>query len=491
MKKLFIFLPVIFLLSFFKNSCLMSAYAFETSDFIGKDIHSIVADDFDQGYDDALSTFKSYEHILYFNGNNFGLNVEGRAYYYSFVLPITSSNTFTTSLSDDNSCYTIEFGSSCPDNCRVANYNFYYDSDDIITGYGGYSSFYNYFISGTSITRVEYYPQAKEIKFYNGDTVVVTVTDIFNVQSTIEDLPSSALDLEVTFNPVLSGNIDRILVSDDGTKYYGSGFKMTLNNKSSSAAQYRMAIFEGEVTGFGSWQFDFERAVYIYYTDEWYFGRDISTQSLTARPIKQYGPTLNHYIDGFTVEEQVFNWSQIDIEENTIYTVVVEASSSTFDCVYPVSDNVNYEDSSTGEYSLLYSNFENVYCSTFSVDYLGDITYNHDDDSNGIKPYNCYDDAKRLSLTRSAYVNEDGIIDYSDLNVYEDPNSWYNTSTFGSAISKDNKFVADDVTDISVNFSNFSGFIFSVFNLLPASYWNIFYIGFVALIIIGVIKVVK
>ena len=303
---------------------------------------------------------------------------------------------------------------------------------------------------------------------------------------------------------------------------------MTVTNNSRFGVQYRMAIFEGtSIVSFpsGGIYGDTDNCIFAYLTKQWVMAADISTMRHLyswETATKQYTSCNWHYLIAGAFDEQFFKFSQINFKPNVDYTVIVEAvpnpggmTSIYFTGNTVVGSNPNHSmDSSFEKYILSNDDIQQVYCSVFSINDLTGATYDPNDTSNGIIPNCNHEDYARAINTRDAYEREDGSVDYTSYNAYDDPDSWINDPKIKSSeewLALGNTFYEDGVTSLSYSGSSFAGssfvpasvgslgsgisnfgyFLTSVFGLLPPAFSSLLTLGIITVVIIGIIKAVK
>lgn len=349
---------------------------------------------------------------------------------------------------------------------------------------------------------------------------------LFDCQYDLEGV-SAGLNVSVEFQPDLSGSVDRTITNGSGASGLSQGFNMTVSNNGRVPCQYRMAIFEGtSILAYpsGGIYSDTDNCIYAYLTKQWVMAADISTMRhiyAYETATKQFTSCNWHYLAAGTTDEQFFKFSQINFKPNVEYTVIVEVvpNSGGMTSIYFTGntlargDGEHAMDSSFEQYILSNDDIEVVHRSTFTIPNLSDVTYNPDDSSNGLIPNSSHEDYARAINTRDAYEKEDGTIDYSSYNAYDDPNSWINDPKIKSSeewYALGNTFYDDGVTSLSYSGSsfgsgfvpasvgslgtgvaNFGLFLTSVFGLLPPAFSSLLTIGLITIVIIGIIKAVK
>ena len=340
----------------------------------------------------------------------------------------------------------------------------------------------------------------------------------------------NSLDVDVTFTPELRGLIDLKPKDSDGNTTLKSSFKMTVTNNSAKAIQYSMAIYTAEnyrimngvqsstsssndivtttasasdspitTTVASSSSSPPEYASYRYYTDEWVYdtGCESENDFWDDNNSNSYNKgSAWHYVASGQTDEQIFNWSQLNIRDHTSYVVEVKAILTDYDMASLKFTSLIENDRIYTELKQLdRSAVEIVYSSTFQVLDLSDVPYNHDDTSNGIIPWNSHEDTQKAHLSYNAKTDSTtGQTSVKSYDAYSDKNSWYNVQK--SRIGKYNRdetfdsVSSDSLGNVSSTISQFFGFVSSCFLFLPSEIYNVFFVGLLAVVIIGIIKAV-
>lgn len=326
--------------------------------------------------------------------------------------------------------------------------------------------------------------------------------EFIDYRTNFDEYNSSDFGLSFEFAPELNGNVDRSY-ERDGITYYSDSFIMGVTNHTNQNYIYNFCITEGD------------NVVYQFLSYEWKNDFDIKDtehyrDALFSSKLQYVGSDW-HLVLANTSIVQRFKWSQLNIKANTLYTV--ECYS------YPVNtDHVprlqlrSYLDE-PGQIPEHTDDVVLSFTSTFSVNYLGDVVYDYNDNSNGIIPYKDSEDYYKARLSRLATKDkETGEVDYTDYSAYDDPDSWYNNDTFrknqdrineifddvkagnrtfsDSSFSSGGSFSAGSVNfnSFSSTFSGFFSFVTGIFGYLPSHFLTIIYIGIISLVIIGIIR---
>lgn len=303
--------------------------------------------------------------------------------------------------------------------------------------------------------------------------------------------PSDELKVDVHFKPNLSGEVERMSISEDGTKSFASQFRFTLTNNSSFPIQYTLYILK-KSDEIHLAKYD-DRYVFMYYSNDWVYSQslddDFSYGNLV--PSFQNKGTKVHYVSSGESVAVFFNYSQINLKENVDYTVYVTATRCDLDhaseiFIDPVRD-ITPDMKGVRSHDI-------VYQSDFSMVHYSDVKYDSKDSSNGVLPFSSAEDIKRYSLSYNAAEDSDGKIDYTAKDVYSDKNSWYNSggswSTSDSSVSLDSPSSSSDFSSLSRSFSSFFSFVNATFNYFPSSYKMIISLGLTAIVVLALIKAV-
>lgn len=291
---------------------------------------------------------------------------------------------------------------------------------------------------------------------------------------------SSSLNVDVVFNPVLSGIVDRSKTDSNGSEYLLSNFSMHVYNHNNYAIQYTMDILPLVSTT------DF---VFRYYENDWVYAPNIDSAAnfWNQIPQKQQKATYCHYVLPGRTDTVIFNFNQINLVEGVDYVVQVYAARNDYGCASELVVSSVEE-----VYPELYQ-VQNtlVYQSQFSMKQYSDVKYDPTNTSNGVLPYD-FELGQKYEHSYNAVEKEDGEVDYTGKDVYSDKDSWYhkpiddNTQggSFSSSTTSSNGF-----SNFAKSFQNFFGFIRYMFNFFPQDAKTIFTIGFSAITIIALVKV--
>lgn len=290
----------------------------------------------------------------------------------------------------------------------------------------------------------------------------------------------SALNVDVVFNPNLSGTVDRSMIAEDGSTYLRSNFTMVVYNHCKYPIQYTMDIRPvASHTDF----------VFRYYENDWVYAPKIDSAGdfWNQIPQKQQKATNCHYVLSGRTDVVNFNFNQINLIEGVEYVVEVYAARNDYGYASELAVSSVEE-----VYPELYQ-VQNtlVYQSQFSMKQYSDVKYDPTNTSNGVLPYD-FELGQKYEHSYNAVEKEDGEVDYTGKDVYSDKDSWYHNpiddntqgGSFSSSTTSSNGF-----SNFAKSFQNFFGFIRYMFNFFPKEAKTIFTIGFSAITIIALVKV--
>lgn len=341
------------------------------------------------------------------------------------------------------------------------------------------------------------------------------VRGTYNIYSNIPELlNTNSLNVYVDFSPDLIGNVDRQITATDGTKSMRKDLAMEVVNQSNFPIQYDMRIYKVNQSSSRDWslnpetfatQFDSDSVsydddpVFIYYKNEWVYTTNYDSESTfwDLEPVKENKGASWHYLASKSQDIVLFNFTQINLDENVDYYVEVRAVRNDYGCssekiVYLASDNP-----AESEYKQIQGDdIVTVYHEQFKMINYSDVVYNPNEESNGVLPYN----GKNGIVSRNTYQygrnardNGNGNIDYTARNLYTDQNSWYNQQ-YNRVVSNhtSNASSGSVPSNITNLFDSFMKFVSYVFLRFPANLQTIYVYGFVSVVVLGIVlKVIK
>lgn len=317
---------------------------------------------------------------------------------------------------------------------------------------------------------------------------------------------SNKLKVDVHFKPNLSGEVERMTTSEDGTKSFASQFRFTLTNNSNFPIQYQLYILSKSSDLLSPGADDY---VFRYYSDAWVYSHSLNGALDIAKPspLYQNKSTYAHYVPSGESIAVFFNYSQINLKENVEYTVCVTATRCDFG---HASEFVIGTYGGHDADARAVEPYEVVYSSDFSMAHYSDVKYNPTDSSNGVKPWSSSEDSKRYKLSYNASEGFAGTVDLNSVDVYSDPDSWFNKGYTHGYLTGD--YVYDEVFDevfspsspsfdsftssssnfnnLAFGFSNFFSFVGTAFSYFPPIFQSVFLLGLTSLVVFAVIKAV-
>lgn len=303
----------------------------------------------------------------------------------------------------------------------------------------------------------------------------------------------NALNVEVSFSPALVGEVDRSLTNGTNTALMNQ-LVMSVQNNSRFAIQYEMYIEKHNKTTHRVSSLDKDvyyddDPIYIYYSNEWIYTIPYDTPNdiWSTDVSKQQKPTLWHYVSAHSPDVVIIDLDQINLKEGEEYDVIVKAIRCDFGCSSEYFSDTNHDDRIYPELKMLDNMaIQTVYSSTFSMMQYNDVKYNPNSSANGVLPYDGRSGISqkgKYKMMRNALENSDGSIDYTNKNVYDDPNSWYNNpdsynqghSYDDSENTPDSSYtgVLSKITDVYSFFGAcFSYFPADIFKVINIALWS-------------------
>ena len=356
-------------------------------------------------------------------------------------------------------------------------------------------------------------------------TVSVSENNLHGISSSLFEFAGfdDSLHIDVVFNPSLSGNVDRSVTTSaahlnlpeaeeappsfyNETTFISESFTMYVNNNSRSAVQIFFAIVpHGDSFRFASagdtdlglvgCTYEYDVPTYVWWDVSWNFMFDQTiapedsptvTNYYSYTSSKNYAPCPWHYLAAGSSFSQSFNWSEMDLDKNSEYDVLVYAVKCPYDvpsrqCLF--SDDDYYIDLSSSE--LVYnSTFRAVNPVPFDVESGGNHVLWHNNSG--------YVDSAWTSV---AHLDENGntVIEGRDLNHFNKARSDLTGQAWDDVHSSYVERV--EANRSNANFSNllsqsknYFSFVVSVFNFFP-SYVNLaFCFGFWSLVFFAFIR---
>ena len=346
-----------------------------------------------------------------------------------------------------------------------------------------------------------------------GQDVDYSSFSFYNFDTNFEEFNPNNFNVEVSFSPTLSGDVDRYVNSSDGS-YYRSNLVMRVKNQSSFGIQYDMRIMKknintvrggysdlsegGSLGSSAATQFD-DDPVFIYYSSDWVYGtnHDDMTSMLNSDGVKENKGTPWHYVAPNSTDTVNFDFSQINLDEGEDYICTVRAVRNDFNMA---SELIVYLASSDPAYSELHQiqgdDLVTVWNSEFTMLNYSDVKYDPNNSSNGVLPYNGKNgivDKQTYTYGRNARENADGTIDYKAVNQFTDKNSWLNKQYNDVIINHQNNISSSNssgYSSLNAVFTPCLRFLNGMYGLYPSNYQLIFTVGFSCIALIGIMKAV-
>lgn len=439
---------------------------FSVSDYQSKGYSSdnYICIQFYSQHESMDNIFYSYTVYFWFNGSSSEISVDS----YSGIYHIfSSSNTFSnfiTSYSNDISSDPV---SSYP------NMNFSHSNEN------------------SGVTDIIFNSNTSEFYYKIGGSWGKIHGIINDVDSNIFNY-NPGLNLEVKFNPNLSGNLDRI-IDQNGVKSESNYFSMEVINHSSKNAQFLFAIVpEGEQFSFKSKDLygvglDTEslKSTFFYLSQEWVYSPTITSQLPSKRVDESTYSQITpwHFISADSTIQHSFNWSQVNITKDTNYDAVVLAIPTPHDKaskVFLYDKNPHY---------LSLDDCVEVYRSTFSVE--NPVKYDSTCEDFGNYPSNGLSGLGYGTNFANAYVDKDtGEVVVEDVSAKEkaEARAEWEPGLIQNDISGFDLSSVKSILGESKAVFNFFG---EALAFMPSWFWSLLILGISSIVVIGIIKALK
>lgn len=467
------------------------------------------------------------------------------------AFPIYGSNSMIVSAAPvDNNCYTLDqwlqyYNMSDSDKYIYAKVIYRYGSSD---GFGSYDCASIFFKTSSNINPMynwdeqnsiftayggkfnvkrsigsnngpDYYaPRDAHYQWGSENVTFDLVNQTFNVPNagytiqTLLDFQTNYVeldphpDLDITFTPSLSGNVDRTV---NGT--LSEEIVMEVDNHSSHGAQIMLAIVPhgGSISFYDNSDSLQDKDVsgvvnpnasnftFIWWSDEFNYNFDSTIQTTSPHAhapdfsemfvaTKQISPSPWHYIAPRQNDYvHKFSWSQIPLDKYSTYDVYV----------YALINDYGYASRQaafpSGDYYVDYSDIEIVYSSSFTLQ--NGYTFNVNDRSNGNYVVDTAAQLTNLGLSSKGYIDDDNTAHIEEKTVNDflenhkskmsDWQDWYQQPVISGSSSQSTSF--DSVSSIITPFVKF---ISSGINLLPSIFQSVFYLGLFAIVCLAIFK---
>lgn len=440
--------------------------------------------------DNLLSQLDDPQNYIYFNSVYFGN--KGRAYIHTYFGLLDESSVYdpTVELTDNDTLYTVSCNTSQALHVWTCLATFSSDhsviSSSAAASYNSSSGVHTTsFYVDTTTSYCDLF-DSYETECLVGDVIVCLDGSILG----------SDLNVDVSFNPVLSGDVDRSFTAAGNTGLL-SELNMFVRNRSLFPIQYKMSIFKANQSNIRPVGLDINNTtvydddpVFIYYSQGWAYTNRADTNGSLVTDVGYLTNKANmwHRVDKDDNDSVFIQFSQINLKEGESYRVVVHAIKCPYD--NPSNVFVQYPETAEAVYPELHQlnshDIQVVYDSTFTMLQYNDVKYDPNDSRGGVLPFNGdqgYLQVQNYEQSRDAIVNDDGSIDYSSHNFYEQRQQEL-ANYYSSGSSK-------SYNSVISQFSGVFAFISSVLSFFPSSILIIFNLGFWSIVIIAIIKKVS
>ena len=271
--------------------------------------------------------------------------------------------------------------------------------------------------------------------------------------------PANPLNLDFTFNPALSGSVNRT-TTVSGIDYTADKFSMSVYNGGENARFAMFIVPSGDDVSFsyGGWDSTMEissNPVFAFVTDEWTStGATLDNLSMTNQT---YSPSFLHYIASGGYQSYEIAWSSMNLSANTSYDVV---------CYGCLGTGGAYDGQSG---MALNDTFEEVYRSTFTI--VNPAVFNPTNDITGNYSWdNTQSNNDLFKNVKAGYDN------FGNFYVNQAANSRLNIN---SSLNTQKAF------------GSYFNFLNSVLSFFPPEFLTLILIGISALVVVGIIKAVS
>lgn len=356
-------------------------------------------------------------------------------------------------------------------------------------------------LGAVTIRILKIYNSHKIEAYYSAGNLYATYT-LYDINSNFDYFNTGDIyNIDVTFSPDLSGNVDREL-DINGTKSMLSSLVMTVENHSIFDIQYDMRIYKKVQNSHRSYDamvsdytfFD-DDPIFMYYKNQWVYctNYDDLNTFLNSDTVKENKPSFWHFLSSGSTDTVTIDFSQINLLEGEEYTVTVRAIRNDYGIS---SEQIVYLSSSDPAipdlFQLQGDDIHTVYTSDFVMINYSDVKYDPNNNNNGVLAYNGRDGLaarNNYQYSRNARESSDGTIDYTSRNLYTNQNSWLNQQrkdvianhSFYSGSNSSNKF-----NSLVSESSSYFNLCKSVFSYLPWWVESLLIGGFIVLILIAV-----
>lgn len=301
----------------------------------------------------------------------------------------------------------------------------------------------------------------------------ITSCQFGNFETNFDEYSPVELDLDVSFKPVLSGEISRSQ-NIDGKEYISKTLDMIIKNNGNNAQFAMFIVNKGENITFPESSLQnnqgFEgNPVYCYVSDEW----SSFTVGLLGSAV--YAPCAWHTIAAGYNQTYSIYWEQISLEANHEYDVVVYGCVN--DQAIQTNSSTQWEMRPVYTVTSSLDDVKEVYRSTFTISDPAEFNPNFIDEGGSVHPWNPNSDNSGLFNASSAYRDDNGNIVIKG----QTSNGGFNVFSDFSGISVQNMNVNNVFGDTFKFFTSILGFF-------PPVWIALITVGLSAIVTIAIIK---
>ena len=301
----------------------------------------------------------------------------------------------------------------------------------------------------------------------------ITSCQFGNFETNFDEYSPVELDLDVSFKPVLSGEISRSQ-NIDGKEYTSKTLDMIIKNNGNNAQFAMFIVNKGENITFPESSLQnnqgFEgNPVYCYVSDEW----SSFTVGLLGSAV--YAPCAWHTIAAGYNQTYSIYWEQISLEANHEYDVVVYGCVN--DQAIQTNSSTQWEMRPVYTVTSSLDDVKEVYRSTFTISDPAEFNPNFIDEGGSVHPWNPNSDNSGLFNASSAYRDDNGNIVIKG----QTSNGGFNVFSDFSGISVQNMNVNNVFGDTFKFFTSILGFF-------PPVWIALITVGLSAIVTIAIIK---
>ena len=296
----------------------------------------------------------------------------------------------------------------------------------------------------------------------------------FHFENFDTDLPQyqpNLLNLAVSFNPSLSGTVSRNQTIN-GKEYESKTLDLSISNNGSTAQWAMFIVPHGETVSFPSNTLEDNKGftgnpVFVYVADEW------SSFNVGMVGSAVYAPCSWHTIPaGFQNQTYSISWSQMCLQANTEYDVIVYGCLNT--TALQTNTSSQWEMRPVYTVSSDLSGVEQVYKSTFTISDPAEFNPNYVDESGSSHSWNPNTDNSNLFNVSSAYRD-----DYGNIVIRGQTNGGNNVLSPGLSV---------DNMNVNSLFGDTFKFFNKILSMFPPAWVSLITIGLGAIVAIAIIK---